>query len=200
MAGYSAKIMLVSDVYFETLTSITSPQLRADMLEMWQRNTELGAAIGVRPGDPSSRYAELLAGHEQDMADGRGWLYVMRDSSTQQLLGFAWWIVGIPEGQPQHIATIKRLQVSPDFHGRGLGRMLMEYLHSVEVLASLGADIEFLHLQFRAGLGLGKLYARYGYELNVRWDVIRRNDDGSHDGWMEMIRRRDGKPMPEPRW
>ncbi|USR79428.1 GNAT family N-acetyltransferase [Arcanobacterium pinnipediorum] len=184
------------DIYFETLTALTDDQLREDILALWQHNSELGASVGAQPGAPRSRYEELLAGHEESMAANRGWLYVMREKQTDKLLGFAWWIIGIPEGNPNHIATIKRFQVDPNYQGQGLGRKFMDYIHSGEVLDQLGEQVDFLHLQFRAGRGLGKFYASYGYEVNVRWDLIRRNDDGEYDGWLEMMRRRDGGPLP----
>lgn len=194
------KMLPVRDLSFETLSVIESATIRADMIDFWQRNTEAGAAIGAQAGDPLSHYEALLADHEKAMAEGKAWLCVMRDADSGDLLGFAWWALGVPEGQPEHIATIKRLQLHPERQGEGLGKALLDYLHSESVLNRLGDQVDFLHLQFRAGRGLGRLYAKYGYEMNLRWDMIRKNEAGEYDGWIEMIRRRDGQPMPEVRW
>ncbi|MGL4831721.1 MAG: GNAT family N-acetyltransferase [Propionibacteriaceae bacterium] len=186
----------MTSLRFDTLTVLNDDALRGDILAMWKANTEQGAAVGANPGDPDERYAEMLAGHEESMAQGRGWLHLMREQNTGELLGFAWWIRGEAHGA-MHIATIKRLQIAPQHQGEGLGKALMDFLHTPEVLAGMGEGLDFLHLQFRAGNGLGDWYGSYGYELNVRWDVIRKLDDGHWGGWGEMIRRVDGTPMPQ---
>ncbi|MDR6939925.1 GNAT family N-acetyltransferase [Arcanobacterium hippocoleae] len=186
---------------FQKLTKIPSQELRAQILKIWQENTEAGAALGAKPGDPQSHYAELCAAHEEAMRNGKGILVVMSDPKrADELVGFAWWIIGIPEGKPAHIATIKRMQIKPSRHGEKLGRLLLDYLHSPEVIGMLPQEVEFLHLQFRAGEGLGNLYAQYGYQLNVRWDLIQRKEHGEYYGWLEMIRTRNGAALPEISW
>lgn len=169
--------------------------LRAEMIAMWQEVTELGGAVGARPGASLDEYHGMLDRHAAKMAEGKGFLYVMRDRASDELLGFAWWIIGEAH-DAEHIATIKRLQISPAHQGEGLGRVLMDHLHIPEVIDRLGDGVDFLHLQYRAGNGLGGWYATYGYVHNVRWDIIRKNPDGSYGGWGEMIRTKDGSPMP----
>ncbi|XCB28975.1 hypothetical protein RQN30_06700 [Arcanobacterium hippocoleae] len=201
-------MVVVVNVRFQILTEIPSENLRNQIVRIWQGNVEAGAALGARQGDPLSRYEEMLAAHELAMSSGNGLLIVMADAGADSnndagadgfgtVLGFAWWILGIPEGKPRHIATVKRLQVDRNRRGEKLGRLLLDYVHSPEVLSLLPAEVEFLHLQFRSGEGLGQLYAQYGYEVNVRWDFIRKNDGGEYDGWIEMIRTRSGAALPE---
>lgn len=185
----------VTDLRFDTLTVLDDEVLRRDMLAMWKANTEAGAAVGARPGDADEVYLQMLAGHEASMAQGRGWLHIMRDVTNDELLGFAWWIRGEAH-DAMHIATIKRLQISPAHQGEGLGKAMMDFLHTPEVLAGMGDGLDFLHLQFRAGGGLGTWYGSYGYELNVRWDLVHKLDDGSWMGWGEMLRTVDGSPLP----
>lgn len=166
--------------------------LRDEMIDLWGVVTEAGGAVGFRPGATREEIAAGLAAHEASMDAGDGWLYVAR-ADDGRLAGFVWWIRALSGGP--HIATIKRLQVHPDFQGMGLGRLMMDHLHSPEVLGLLDG-VDFLHLQYRVGDGLGGWYATYGYEGIARFDLWFKNPDGTYGGWAEMLRTRDGSPLP----
>lgn len=166
---------------------------RDELVRHWMDVNDADGAVGFRPGASYEDVAAALARHEDKMRAGEAWLYVARDAGTGGVVGFAWWIAGLAGGN--HVATIKRLQVHPSRQGTGLGRVLMDHLHSDEVLARMpGVDI--LHLQYRVGRGLGAWYATYGYVENARYDVFRKDPDGTYGGWAEMIRTRHGGPIP----
>lgn len=165
--------------------------MRQQMLDVWRDVTEAGGAVGLFPGATPAEYEKVMLQHEEQMARGAADLYVMLDADD--VVGFAWWVRGMFGGP--HVATIKRLMVSPARHGEGLGRMLMDHLHSADVLGRLDG-VDFLHLQYRVGNGLGGWYATYGYTEIARYDLFRKNSDGTYGGWAEMLRTRDGGPLP----
>lgn len=182
----------MSDVRIEYVPALDEAT-REELITHWMAVNDADGAVGFRPGASYDDVAEALARHERAMDAGDAWLYTLRDGATGELVGFAWWIAG--EAGGKHVATIKRLQVHPSRQGEGLGKGLMDHLHTPEVLDRMpGVDI--LHLQYRVGRGLGAWYATYGYVENARYDVFRKDPDGSFGGWAEMIRTKDGSPVP----
>ncbi|MGL5406809.1 MAG: GNAT family N-acetyltransferase [Propionibacteriaceae bacterium] len=174
-------------VQLETIDAAT----RLEMIDCWQAVTEADGAVGFRPGEPREAYENGIAEHEASMAASNGWLFVMY--ADDELAGFAWWIRGLTGGD--HVATLKRLQVHPRYQGLGLGKTLMNHMHAPETLALLDG-VFLLHLQYRVGRNLGAWYASYGYTENARYDLFIKQPDGSYGGWAEMIRTRDGSPLP----
>lgn len=190
--GLDCPLVSESDVVIEYVPSLDEAT-RDEMVRHWMAVNDADGAVGFRPGASYDEVAVALAAHEAKMDAHEAWLYVARDAKTREIVGFAWWIAGAFGGP--HVATIKRLQVHPSRQGTGLGKLLMDHLHTPEVLDRMdGVDI--LHLQYRVGRGLGGWYATYGYVENARYDVFRKEADGTYGGWAEMIRTRDGSPIP----
>lgn len=175
--------------------SSLDPSTREEVIHHWMAVNDADGAVGFSPGAPYDDVAAALDRHQEFVERGKGMLFLARDDEAGELVGLGWWIVGMTGGD--HIATIKRLQVRPSRQGSGLGRELMEHMHSPGVLAQLDG-VDFLHLQYRAGRGLGAWYSRFGYVEIARYDVWHKRDDGTYGGWAEMLRTRSGEPLPVP--
>lgn len=168
--------------------------LRDELVRHWMAVNDADGAVGFRPGASYGEVAAALAKHERALNQGHAWLYTLRDD-TGALVAFAFWTTDEHGEMSRHIATIKRLQVHPDHQGKGYGALMMDALHSPDVLNRL-QGVDFLHLQYRAGRGLGNWYPRYGYTEIACYDLFRKAADGSYGGWREMLRTIDGSPLP----
>lgn len=73
--------------------------------------------------------------------------------------------------------------------------MMMDFMHSAPVLERL-EGVDFLHLQYRVGDGLGGWYATFGYQEIARYSLFHKKPDGTYGGWAEMLRTIDGSPLP----
>lgn len=130
--------------------------LRAWMLSCWVDVTNAGGAVGfvppVGPDDVRPALEDALAG----VAAGTTTAGLLRVDGERA--GFAF-IVGSANPLFRHWATVLRLQVHPRFQGRGAGRVLLDGLADIARVDGL----EFLHLTYRDGLGLGQFYEAAGY-------------------------------------
>ncbi|WP_026877576.1 GNAT family N-acetyltransferase [Jiangella gansuensis] len=130
--------------------------LRAWMLSCWVDVTNAGGAVGfvppVGPDDVRPALEDGLAG----VAAGTTTVGLLRVDGERA--GFAF-IVGTGNPLFRHWATVLRLQIHPRFQGRGAGRVLLDGLADI----ARADGLEFLHLTYRDGLGLGQFYEAAGY-------------------------------------
>lgn len=133
-----------------------SAALYSELLDCWVAVSNAGGAVGFVPPVGPRDVAPRLGAHVSRVAAGADVLVVLCDG--ERLAGFA--ILQLSsEPLRAHYATVQRVQVHPDLHGRGLGRALMLGVH--DVARSLG--LEMLRLSVRGGTGLEHFYASLGY-------------------------------------
>lgn len=163
--------------------------LRAAALDLWWRVTKAGGAVGFVPGTPREDVAAALAAHEQQLAEGRAFLGVLR-SPAGVLQGLGWWVRG---GGPlvAHGLWAYRVMVDPDLTGHNLGRLLMAGLD--RLAREDGAELATL--DYRSGTGVGGFYARCGYTEVGRIPGAVRVAPGDDRDDVIMARRLDGGPL-----
>lgn len=131
-------------------------ELAAWLLSCWVDVTNAGGAVGFVPPVGPADVRPALDAHLAELAGGSAFLGVLRVDGERAGFGF---VVGTANPLFKHWATVLRLQVHPRFQGRGAGRALLDGL-----AASARADgLEFLHLTYRDGLGLGRFYESCGF-------------------------------------
>lgn len=136
-----------------------SPQLRAQLLDLWVRVTDAGGAVGfVAPADPEE-VGTLLDSSLARVSAGNDVLGILR-SHDGVALGMGLLVLSASPLRG-HWRTVLRLMVAPELQGQGAGRILLEGLHR------LGAELELEHLLLtvRGGLGIEDFYAHLGYEI-----------------------------------
>jgi len=135
------------------------PDLRAQLLAMWVAVTDGGGSVGFAAPAPVDQIAATLDLALQQVATGRDALGVLRDGSGPAVgMGL---LVARGVDLFAHWRTVLRLMVSPEMHGTGAGRLLLEGLH--DHARELG--LEHLHLSVRGGEGLEPFYERFGYRV-----------------------------------
>jgi RimJ/RimL family protein N-acetyltransferase/GNAT superfamily N-acetyltransferase len=162
---------------------------RAELLDLWQAVNDAGGAVGFLPGAPRSAVAELLAGHERELAAGDGFAGAMRDPDGS-LVGWGWCVTG-PNPLRRHAPWLYRVMVDPARQGSGLGGILLTGLH--RLAREDGA--EQLLLSTRSGAGVTSFYARHGYEEVGRIPGVIRVAPGDDRDEVFMARRLDGRPL-----
>ena len=131
-------------------------QLRGEVEQVWFDVSEAGGAVGFVPPVDRAQVAAVLDAALAEVRSGRRVLGVLRVDGRVAGFGF------LARGNlvlRQHWATVFALQVHPRHQGAGLGRLLLEGLHQL----AREDGLEFLHLTYRDGTGVGSFYERMGY-------------------------------------
>ncbi len=130
--------------------------LRGELEQIWFDVSEAGGAVGFVPPVDRSEVAGLLDTSLAELVAGRRSLVLLRVDGDVAGFGF----LGRSDRHLfRHWATVVALQVHPRYQGGGLGRVLLAGMH--EQAAAQG--VEFLHLTYRDGMGLGDFYTALGY-------------------------------------
>lgn len=136
--------------------TLVDDDLAAWLLSCWVDVTNAGGAVGFVPTVGPDDVRPALDAHLAELATGAAFLGVLRVDGDRAGFGF---VVGSASPLFRHWATVLRLQVHPRFQGRGAGRTLLDGL-----AGHARADgLEFLHLTYRDGQGLGRFYESCGY-------------------------------------
>nr|WP_218906693.1 GNAT family N-acetyltransferase [Micromonospora jinlongensis] len=147
MAGVSLRFVLDPDL---------TPQLRAEIVDLWADVSNAGGAVGFVPPVTAADVRVLADPTFAGIADGLDRLLV--GYSGDRLVAV---LIFSDNRFPlkAHWCVLKRVMVHPDTQGAGYGAALM-----VEA-ARLGREFghEALHVTVRDGLGLDTFYARLGY-------------------------------------
>ncbi|WP_106539245.1 GNAT family N-acetyltransferase [Haloactinopolyspora alba] len=158
------------------------PELRDWMLNCWVDVTNDGGSVGfVGPVDADD-VRPTLDGELAGMTAGTTTLGVLRVDGTPAGFGF---LVGSAKPLFRHWATVLRLQVHPKWQGGGRGRRLLDGL--AELARADG--LEFLHLTYRDGTGLGRFYESCGYVETGRVPGMIRVAPGDDRDSVIMIRK-----------
>lgn len=131
------------------------------LIEVWVDVSNAGGAVGFAPPPPEVTFEDVAPVAEsalRTVSEGRDHLVAAYEG--QALVGFAF-LEHRPGPLFRHWATVKRLQVHPDWRGRGIGTDLLRACH--RCARTLG--LEALHLTVRGGTGTEAFYERHGYEL-----------------------------------
>ncbi|NYH45285.1 GNAT superfamily N-acetyltransferase [Micromonospora jinlongensis] len=133
-----------------------TPQLRAEIVDLWADVSNAGGAVGFVPPVTAADVRVLADPTFAGIADGLDRLLV--GYSGDRLVAV---LIFSDNRFPlkAHWCVLKRVMVHPDTQGAGYGAALM-----VEA-ARLGREFghEALHVTVRDGLGLDTFYARLGY-------------------------------------
>ncbi|MET7672926.1 GNAT family N-acetyltransferase [Micromonospora luteifusca] len=160
-----------------------TPQLRAEIVDLWVDVSNAGGAVGFVPpvtaADVQATADPTFAG----IADGPDRLLV--GYSGDRLVAL---LIFSDNRFPlkTHWCVLKRVMVHPDTQGAGYGSALM-----VEA-ARLGREFghEALHVTVRDGLGLDKFYGRLGYrEIGRLPGALRLATDDDRDEilmWLDL--------------
>lgn len=142
---------------------------------IWLDVTRAGGAVG---GAPTATAADLEPVIEDALSRVRsGPDRMVMATKAGHVIGFAF-LSFRPGPLFRHWATVKRLQVHPDFQGRGYGAALLDEL--AQAARKLG--LEQLHLTVRGSTGTEGFYERHGYRIMARLpDVIRLAPDDTRD-------------------
>jgi GNAT superfamily N-acetyltransferase len=154
----------VSDVGVVTFERVTDvgEEVRAEIEQLWFDVSEAGGAVGFVPPVERHEVADALAAALGLVERGNRLLGVLH--VDDRLAGFGFLSRRSDRPLVRHWATVLAVQVHPRHQGQGLGRLLMEGLHDL----ALEAGLEFLHLTYRDGTGLGDFYAGLGYHESGR--------------------------------
>ncbi|WP_328366706.1 GNAT family N-acetyltransferase [Micromonospora zamorensis] len=133
-----------------------TPQLRAEIVDLWADVSNAGGAVGFVPPVTAADVHVLADPTFAGIADGPDRLLV--GYSGDRLVA----VLIFSDNRfslKAHWCVLKRVMVHPDTQGAGYGAALM-----VEA-ARLGREFghEALHVTVRDGLGLDTFYARLGY-------------------------------------
>ncbi|MET8461730.1 GNAT family N-acetyltransferase [Micromonospora zamorensis] len=133
-----------------------TPQLRAEIVDLWADVSNAGGAVGFVPPVTAADVHVLADPTFAGIADGPDRLLV--GYSGDRLVA-ALIFSDNRFSLKAHWCVLKRVMVHPDTQGAGYGAALM-----VEA-ARLGREFghEALHVTVRDGLGLDTFYARLGY-------------------------------------
>lgn len=143
------------------LTSLASvdESVLAEVLDLWVRVNEAGGAVGFSAGAPRAAVADRLAGHAALLAEGRAVLGLLR-APDDRLLGSAFWQRGAWSGFA-HRLELWRVMVEPAEQGRGMGGLLLSGMHGLARRWS--PQTQLWCADYRSGRGLGRFYARWGW-------------------------------------
>ncbi|TDD67778.1 GNAT family N-acetyltransferase [Jiangella aurantiaca] len=139
----------------ERVTEI-GDELASWLLSCWVDVSNAGGAVGFLPPVGADDVRPALDEHLAELAAGAGFLGVLRIDGERAGFGF---VIGSTRPLFRHWATVLRLQVHPRFQGRGAGRALLDGLADL----ARADGLEFLHLTYRDGLGLGRFYESCGF-------------------------------------
>ncbi|MBM7492796.1 GNAT superfamily N-acetyltransferase [Micromonospora luteifusca] len=160
-----------------------TPQLRAEIVDLWADVSNAGGAVGFVPpvtaADVQATADPTFAG----IADGPDRLLV--GYSGDRLVAL---LIFSDNRFPlkAHWCVLKRVMVHPDTQGAGYGSALMAEA------ARLGREFghEALHVTVRDGLGLDKFYGRLGYrEIGRLPGALRLATDDDRDEilmWLDL--------------
>ncbi|WP_199700571.1 GNAT family N-acetyltransferase [Jiangella rhizosphaerae] len=142
----------------ETVERVTEvgDELASWLLSCWVDVTNAGGAVGFLPPAGPADVRPALDRHLADLAAGAGFVGVLRVDGERAGFGF---VIGSVNPLFRHWATVLRLQVHPRFQGRGAGRALLDGLADL----ARADGLEFLHLTYRDGMGLGRFYESCGF-------------------------------------
>lgn len=163
----------------------------AELLDVWERVVRTGGSVGFRQDAPRSAIAATLERQLAATRAGEQILVRMR-APDGRLLGFAWWVRG-PRPLFAHVLELSRLMVDPAQRGDNLGSLLLARLHAV---ARAEPGVVLLHAEYRAGAGLGRVYAAHGYAEVGRHPGMIQPQDGVFVDGVSVLRRLDGDPLP----
>jgi GNAT superfamily N-acetyltransferase len=145
----------VSDVEVRAVSAVDDV-LRGELLACWTDVSNAGGAVGFVPPVTADDVDPVLTHLLEGVHSGRDVLAVLTvDGAT------AGWaaIVGSSSPLRRHWATVLRVQVHPSRQGGGLGRALMEGVHTI----ARERGWEFLYLTARGGTGVDAFYRGLGY-------------------------------------
>jgi GNAT superfamily N-acetyltransferase len=164
------------------VSDVRSPELRAQLLDMWVDVTNAGGAVGFTPPAEVSAVAATLDAALDRVAVGKDVLGTLRQNGDAVGMAFL-----VDAGSPlrRHWRTILRLMVRPELQGSGAGRLLLEGLHGTA--ADLG--LEQLMLTTRGGTGVEGFYERFGYSIVGRHPGAIRLEPGDDRDEIILIRR-----------
>ncbi|WP_198663756.1 GNAT family N-acetyltransferase [Jiangella endophytica] len=131
-------------------------ELGSWLLSCWVDVTNAGGAVGFLPPVAAADVRPALDDHLAAVAAGAGFVGVLRVDGERAGFGF---VIGSTQPLFRHWATVLRLQVHPRFQGRGAGRALLDGLAGL----ARADGLEFLHLTYRDGMGLGRFYESCGF-------------------------------------
>jgi GNAT superfamily N-acetyltransferase len=174
----------VNGALFESVpaSGAASPELRAELLDMWVAVTDAGGAVGFVP--PADRVAigETLDLALERVASGRDALGVLRQGERVAGMGF---LVRHSSALRLHWRTVLRVMVRPELQGQGAGSQLLEGLHAIA--RELG--LEQLQLTVRGGTGVERFYERFGYTIVGRHpDAVRVAPGDDRDEILLVVR------------
>lgn len=167
-----------------------SPELRAELLQLWTDVTAAGGAVGFSPGTPASVIAPVLDGHIADIAAGTTSLVAL-ETPDGRAVAFGFWALELRD-LFAHTAMLKRFQTAPDLRRRNLGRLCLIALH--RQVAARDA-VEILRLDYRSGYGTGRFYEGLGYVEVGREPRVIQPEPGDYRDLVAMVRRVDGAPL-----
>lgn len=130
--------------------------LRERIVALWTDVTNAGGAVGFAP---PVRAADIRPLAEQTLAaveSGPDHLLIQTDDG--ELTGLLF-VVDNRFAFKDHWRVLKRVMVTPDGQGRGLGTALMREAERI----GRAMGLEALHVTVRAGAGTEKFYERLGY-------------------------------------
>ncbi|WCN82618.1 GNAT family N-acetyltransferase [Micromonospora sp. LH3U1] len=160
-----------------------TPQLRAEIVDLWVDVSNAGGAVGFVPPVAAADVHVIADPTFDGIAGGPDRLLV--GYSGDRLVGL---LIFNDNRFPlkAHWCVLKRVMVHPDTQGTGYGAALM-----VEA-ARLGREFghEALHVTVRDGLGLDKFYGRLGYrEIGRLPGALRVAPDDDRDEilmWLDL--------------
>lgn len=136
--------------------TVVGDELTSWLLNCWVDVSNAGGAVGFLAGVGPEDVRPTLEAHLAELAAGASFLGILRVDGERA--GFAF-VMGSANPLFRHWASVLRLQVHPRFQGRGAGRALLEGLAD----HARAGGLEFLHLTYRDGMGLGRFYESCGF-------------------------------------
>lgn len=137
---------------------------REQLLTCWREVSNAGGAVGF----------PFLPVDEEQVGRAVNEMFGSLDAGADRLLlatvddALAGWLVLSTNANPltRHWARVLRVQTALGYRGLGIGRALM---NEVARCARDDLDMQQLHLELRAGLGLEEFYGRLGWQVVGRW-------------------------------
>ncbi|WP_433356564.1 N-acetyltransferase family protein [Micromonospora saelicesensis] len=160
-----------------------TPQLRAEVVDLWVDVSNAGGAVGFVPPVTATDVHVTADPTFAGIADGPDRLLV--GYSGDRLAAM---LIFSDNRFPltAHWCVVKRVMVHPDAQGAGYGSALM--LEATRLGRALGH--EALHVTVRDGLGLDKFYGRLGYrEIGRLPGALRVAPDDDRDEilmWLDL--------------